>query len=351
MENIKIYGSEEFLKKIENKKPTFLCALASTETAEIEGITCAGASSKLMKYTPPADAELIQVGVPLSLPEIPQTPGATAPTPGIITKATLKLAKIPFLAINTGCEITPQMPYIELGGKPGKDIRTGKAVENPEEIYNNAKLFSETYSKITEHIIIGESTPAGTTTALGVLTALGYNVKNKLSGTLVENPHELKNKVVTEGLKNSGLTIGELESPFDAVKALGDPMIPALAGIVMGSQVPVTLAGGTQMTAVCALIKAINPDFDFSNICIATTIYVAEDETSNIHDIISQIGDITLFASNPHFEESTNEGLKTYANGSAKEGVGAGGAIMAALLQGITVEEIREEVESILENF
>ena len=66
---------------------------ATTETAEIEGITCAGASSKLMKYTPPADAELIQVGVPLSLPEIPQTPGATAPTPGIITKAALKLAK------------------------------------------------------------------------------------------------------------------------------------------------------------------------------------------------------------------------------------------------------------------
>lgn len=351
MENIKVYGSDEFLKKIENKKPTFLCALATTETAEIEGITCAGASSKLMKYTPPADAELIQVGIPLSLPEIPQTPGATAPTPGIITKAALKLANIPFIAINTGCEITPQIPYIELGGKPGKDIRAGKAVENPEGIYNNAKLFAENYSKITDYIMVGESTPAGTTTALGVLTALGYDVKNKISGSFVENPHELKNKVVSEGLKRSGLTIGELESPFDAVRALGDPMIPALAGIVMGSEVPVILAGGTQMTAVCALIKAINSDFDFSDVCIATTSYVADDEGSNIHDIISQIGNITLFASNPHFEESTNEGLKTYATGSAKEGVGAGGAIMVALLQGITIKELIGEIESILGDF
>lgn len=351
MENIKTYGSDEFLKKIENKKPIFLCALATTETAEIEGITCAGVSPELMKYTPPADAELIQTGMPLSLPEIPQTPGATAPTPGIITKAALKLANIPFIAINTGCEITPQIPYVELGGKPGKDIRTGKAVENPEKIYNNAKILSKTLSKVTEHIIMGESTPAGTTTALGVLTALGYNVKNKISGTLVKNPHELKNKVVSEGLKNSGLKIGELESPFDAVKALGDPMIPALAGLVIGSEVPVTLAGGTQMTAVCALIKAIDSKFDFSNICIATTSYVAEDETSNIHDIISQIGDITLFASNPHFENSTNEGLKTYATGSAKEGVGAGGAIMTAILQGITIEKIMKEVEKILEDF
>ncbi len=349
MNNIKTYGSNEFLKKIENKKSTFICVLATTETAEIEGITCAGASSKLMKYTPPADAELIQVGMPLSLPEIPQTPGATAPTPGIITKAALKLSNMPFIAVSAGCEITPQIPYVELGGKPGKDIRTGNAVENPEQIYNNAKLFAENYSKITEHIIIGESTPAGTTTALGVLTALGYNVKNKISGTLIENPHELKNKVVAEGLKNSGLKIGELKSPFDAVKAVGDPMIPTLAGLVMGSEVPVTLAGGTQMTAVCALIKAIKPEFDFSNMCIATTSYVAEDENSNIHDIISQIGDITLFASNPHFEKSTNEGLKTYATGSAKEGVGAGGVLMHALLKGISLDVLIKEIETMLE--
>ena len=64
--------------------------------------------------------------------------------------------------------------------------------------------------------------------------------------------------VVENGLKLSGFKAGELDTePFKAIDAVGDPMIPAVAGIAMGSTVPVTLAGGTQMTAVCAVIKGI----------------------------------------------------------------------------------------------
>ena len=106
--------------------------------------------------------------------------------------------------------------------------------------------------------MIGESIPAGTTTALGVLTAMGYEVDHKMSGSTPENPHKLKHNVVNNGLKLSGYTAGELKSePFIAIDAVGDPMIPAVAGIAMGSNVPVTLAGGTQMTAVCAVIKGM----------------------------------------------------------------------------------------------
>ena len=109
------------------------------------------------------------------------------------------------------------------------------------------------------------------------------------------------------GLKFSGYTAGELKSePFIAINAVGDPMIPAVAGIVMGSTVPVTLAGGTQMTAVCAVIKGVSPNFDFNSLSIATTIFVSEDETSDINFIINQISDISIIAVDPDFEKSNN---------------------------------------------
>ena len=124
-------------------------------------------------------------------------------------------------------------------------------------------------------------------------------------------------------------------------------MIPAVAGIAMGSSVPVTLAGGTQMTAVCAVIKALSPNFDFDSLSIATTVFVSEDETSDINFIINQISDIPIVAVDPKFEKSNIDGLINYTNGSVKEGVGAGGAMLAAMLKGITIKEIRIKTEEL----
>lgn len=45
---------------------------------------------------------------------------------------------------------------------------------------------------MTEHLVIGESTPAGTTTALGVLTALGYDADFRVSASMPVNPTTLK---------------------------------------------------------------------------------------------------------------------------------------------------------------
>lgn len=77
---------------------------------------------------------------------------------------------------------------MNINHKSGGDIATGKAVENPEDIFNKGKLLGKTLSKFTDHLIIGESTPAGTTTALGVLAALGYDAWGKVSGSTPENP-------------------------------------------------------------------------------------------------------------------------------------------------------------------
>lgn len=287
---------------------------------------------------------------PLCLSDIPKTvvEGTAAPTPAVITKASLELADIPFLVGDAGAAVKPDLPYINLNDKPGGNIQQGKAVSHPEKIFNRSKILGKTLSKLTNHLFIGESTPAGTTTALGVLTALGYDGNRKVSGSMPLNPHDLKQKIVADGLKSAGFEEGDLvHDPLRAVGVVGDPMIPAVAGIVAGCDIPVTLAGGTQMTAVCAIIRELYPDFNWKNLSIATTVFVARDETSDINYISRQIADYPIFAVDPHFERCNNQGLKSYIEGSVKEGVGAGGAMMAALLKGVSIGDIRIKTEEL----
>ncbi len=348
--NIKCYGSSKIIDELKAKDTLFLCVISTTKTSNIPGITGAGATPELTEYTPAADLELVICGEPRCLPEIPQTvvEGAAAPTPAVITKACLELADIPILVADAGAGIKPDIPYIKLGDEPGKDIRTGDAVSNAREIFEKGMLLGKTLSKLTDHLVVGESTPAGTTTALGVLTALGYDAKQKVSGSMPENPHNLKYEAVLEGLKAAGYGEGEIvEDALKAVEIIGDPTIPAVAGIVMGSSIPIVLAGGTQMTAVCSVIKGIDPEFDFSNLCIVTTVFVAEDETADINQLTNQVADIDIFAVDPEFEKSSVAGLKCYLDGSVKEGVGAGGAMMAAILKDIPIENIRLKIEDL----
>jgi uncharacterized protein (TIGR00303 family) len=348
VQDIKIYGTSTLLPKLENRDSLFLCVIASTFTSRIPGITGAGASPELTDYTPAADVELIMQGKPNCLPNIPQTviEGAAAPTPAVITKAALELADIPFMVVDAGAAIKPNLPYLNINEEPGGNIKTGQAVNKPEEIFNKGKILGETLSKLTDHLVIGESTPAGTTTALGVLQAMGYDAWGKVSGSTPENPHNLKKKVVQAGLKSAGLADVLPLDPFQAVKVVGDPMIPAVAGIAAGSRVPITLAGGTQMTAVCAFLKEAVMEFNFENVSITTTIFVARDETSDINHLSRQIP-VTVVAVDPGFQKCEIAGLKNYLKGSVKEGVGAGGAMLAATLRGVTIDAIRMRTEEL----
>ncbi|MCL2115375.1 MAG: TIGR00303 family protein [Methanobrevibacter sp.] len=360
------YGSDELLAKLKGKNPFFICTIATTATARIPNISGAGLNSELMEYTPAGDVELIVHGEVRCCDVPPQTTmdGTSTPTPAMITKAVLELTNASYLVANAGSLIKPDVPYIQINEKHGEDIRTGKAVKNPKKIFENSKLIAQNLSKNNDYLVIGESIPAGTTTALGVLTALGYDADFKVSGSTPKNPHNLKKDVVMEGIANANLKNhiqdnnednNEVNSenknnkidPFKAVEALGDPMIPTVSGMVMGSKVPVILAGGTQMTAVCAFIKAIDSKFDFSNICIATTKFVAKDPTSDIFNIAKQIGKINIHVVNPYFEKSSIQGLKNYIKGYVKEGVGAGGAMLMALLLGYSIDNIREKIEEI----
>jgi uncharacterized protein (TIGR00303 family) len=341
--------AKKFLTEIRGKNPLFACTLAVTETGKISGISAAGANPEITDYTPPADIELLLLGKCLCINGVPVTPDGI-PTPALVTMSALRLADIPALPVNAGLRILPQVPFLELGGKPGKDIRSGKAVENAEEVLQRAKLAGQILSKTTDYLVIGESIPGGTTTALGVLMAMGVNAKGKVSSSMPENPHDLKTKTAEEGLKALKLKTGDLANdPMKAVSCVGDPMMPAFAGLVLGAaeRVPVLMAGGTQMTAVLAVVNALNARV-LGKVAIGTTRWIVEDKTADLKGIVSQIADVPILAADLNFGNSKFSGLRAYEAGVVKEGVGVGGATIAAMTKSdgaITKETMLKEVE------
>ncbi len=324
--------AKAFLEEIEGKNPLFIATIATTETGKIPGLSAAGANPDFTDFTPPADAELLLLGKCKSIQGVPITPDGI-PTPALITTSALHLADIPVLIVNGGVKVKPQIPYIDVNGSPGRDIRSGDSVDNVEEVIERAKVVGEQLAKTADYLVIGESIPGGTTTALGVLTALGVDAMGKVSSTLPNNPHGLKADVVSAGLKEAGEKFGSLKGdPIKAVSAVGDPMMAALAGLVIGGtrQAPVLMAGGTQMTAVLAVINALEPKA-LCNAAIGTTRWVAKDKSSDICGIVKQFSEVPILAADLDFGPSTYPGLRIYETGLVKEGVGAGGASIAAM--------------------
>jgi uncharacterized protein (TIGR00303 family) len=201
-------------------------------------------------------------------------------------------------------------------------------------------------------LILGESIPGGTTTALAVMCALGIDARGKVSSSMPINPHDLKSQVVNKAMKRLNLKIGDLEAdPLEAVSLLGDLMMTAVSGIALGSQkqnTPVVLAGGTQMAAVLAVTQKL-PEHSSENVAVCTTRYVLEDESASLASLISSVNtQVPLFATDPGLTQSSKQGLRAYAEGFVKEGVGAGGSILGATLHSnfsITTETLLQHIE------
>ncbi|MBP1912588.1 nicotinate mononucleotide-dependent phosphoribosyltransferase CobT [Thermococcus stetteri] len=321
----------------------FLLVLGNTEVSTIPGISVAGATPELTKLTPPADAEYLFYEKPRIIDAIPVTPEGH-PTPAIITKAARELANFPVLVVRGGTYLAPLVPHVHISSAVGRDFRKGPALPEFGEIIRMAKLLGEELNRSgVDELVIGESTPGGTTTAQAVLWAMGYDART--SSASPENPQTLKEKVIAEGFRRVGIDNGQLkDNPLEALRQFGDPMMATVIGLSLGFRKNVVLAGGTQMLAVSALLKALGEDL--SRFMIATTKWVVSDKSATFLQTAKEIGVIT-YAADLDFSKSEFKGLRDYERGYVKEGVGAGGATWLAIKAGFSPEEVSAKVEEL----
>ena len=316
------------------RNPIFVCVISYTETSQIPGITFAGANPDLIKYTPAADSEFLYHGKCYSISGVPATPDGI-PTPALITRTALQMGKIPCLVVDSGSKIKPKIPHISFGISHGKNIQHESALELIEthQAFEYGKLLGQQLSMSNDLVVVGESIPGGTTTGLGVLTGLGIDANYKMSSSMPVNPHDLKIHVVKQAIINQ--KISGLQDPFKIISSLGDPMIPAVAGIATGvtqSGSKMLLAGGTQMAAVLAFMHSMK--LTLKNISLGTTSYVTDDENSDLEFLVKTIcPDVPIMSVNPGLDKSTKNGLIMYDKGVVKEGVGSGGALITLLLK------------------
>jgi len=325
------------------KRPLFLCVISNTDTGKIPGISAAGTSPALTDYTPGADAELVETNRIMTMPELPEAPGGS-PTPAIVTRAALTLTGVPSMFVASGLRKKPAVPYAEMGGSAGNDIRAQRAVDDVPGIFERSTLLGKKLAKLSDCVFIGESIAGGTTTALAVLKALGYS--GNVSSSFASNPVELKERVVDEAMKRVGIRKGGLkDDPLRAISELGDPMMPCALGLMKGLRgTKVVMSGGTQMAAVLALGKALKIEGDIS---IATTKYIGDDKTASFREIVESTGTPYYFA-DPGLERSKIPPVRIYAEGYVKEGVGMGGAALIANIFGVTQQKLVEETDRVL---
>ena len=348
-----ILGKVDFLEFLRGKKATFLLSASVTKTCEIPNISQAGIPGKLY-LTPTLDAEFLCTKQVRSMPQIAQTPKGV-PTPALITRAVHELNAFSNIEIlNLGLEVLPQINYFKIHNfdiKPSGRIDDGARI-NAMEIFQKGIEFGQSYETNDDYVILAESIPAGTTTANATALALEYDCEGYFSSSYKNNPSDIKNKTIEDALKRIDLK----DEIFDKLASLSDNMIIFNAGFILGSRannLKVILAGGTQMAAVLLVVNSILRSMDgqinSSNIALCTTKWISKDENSNIKALLEQLDfPINAYASDFDFSESSHPALKLYDEGEAKEGVGCGGALCYAAINGLSKTQVTKKIESFL---
>lgn len=348
-----IIGNNDFVEFLRGKKATFFLSLSNTKTANVPGITQAGIPG-MIHLTPTLDAEFLCTGEVRSLENISTTPKGV-PTPGLITRAAHMLHPFSSLALlNLGLEVKPKIDYFPLYDfsiEPSGSIDTGANIDAME-LFEKGVEFAEEYFCRSDYIILGESVPSGTTTALATALALGYDARDKFSSSFKDAPNSIKESVVDMALS----CCGEGDDLFKKLSSVSDNMLIFNAGFVLGLQkrkVTTVLAGGTQMAALLLVINSIlkhtKQTINSHNLALCTTKWVYEDPDSDIKGLLEMIDfPINAYYTDFDFSLTSHPALKLYDEGEAKEGVGAGAALMYACLNGISKEQITRKVESFL---
>ncbi|WP_419782759.1 nicotinate mononucleotide-dependent phosphoribosyltransferase CobT [Malaciobacter marinus] len=348
-----ILGTKDFLEYLRGKQASFLLACSVTNTAQIKGISQAGIPGK-MYLTPTLDAEFLATKEVRSLDNIATTTKGI-PTPALITRAVHELKAFSNLEfLNLGFEILPKFEYFKIHDfdiTASENIKTGANIDAMD-VFQKGVEFGQNYKTSSEYTILAETIPAGTTTAMATALALGYDCKELFSSSFKNNPNSIKDEVLKKALEN----IKPNMDIFERLSCVSDNMIIFNAGFILGIQAikhKLILAGGTQMAAVLltvnSILKTMGGEIDSSKLALCTTKWLFEDESSDIKALLELL-DFKINAYNSQFDFSTSKSkvLKLYDKGEAKEGVGAGAALVYASINGIKKEDIINKVEEFL---
>jgi uncharacterized protein (TIGR00303 family) len=351
--------ARRWLRIHQGQRPDLACVLGFTATGLIEGISAAGATPADRQFTAIADAEFLVNGIQ-PCPRYRLPPLTVGASPTLITRTVVEALNLSVQVLTAGLPIAPAVPVIALGGAPAQCLSTGQAMprEQVGQLFEAGlawgnqwlaqRLGQDSEGDMTaaadnDYLIVGECVVGGTTTALALLAGLGIDAFGKVNSSHPCCNHDQKRQLVEAGLRAtrerlSGRPIGNL----DWVAAVGDPMQPVVAGMVLAvSQgAGVLLAGGTQMLAVYALARRLAQEqadrlaWQPDRIVVGTTRWVAEDPTGDTVGLAALIGEVPLLATQLQFRESRFGQLRAYEQGFVKEGVGAGGCAIAAHLAG-----------------
>ena len=347
-----LLGNPQFIQKLKNKKATFILALSNTQTANIKGITQAGIPD-MIYLTPTLDSEFLCTGEVKSLGNIATTPKGV-PTPALLTRAIHLLCHFGRIELlDLGLEVQPKGDALSIHHfdlNPSKSIASNAQID-AKAVFEKGVLFGQGYVCQDEYILLGESVPSGTSTATATALALGYDAKELFSSSFKNVPNSIRQKTIHQALSH----LSKDDTIYDKLGKLSDNMLIFNAGFIYGldPKIKIILAGGTQMAGVLLVLNSIlkheKLNYNSQNLALATTQWVAKDKHSDIKALLEMLDfPIHAYYSDFTFSKSQHPALKLYDQGEAKEGVGAGGALVYGYLNGLSQEEITEKVEGFL---
>ncbi|MGA1933610.1 nicotinate-nucleotide--dimethylbenzimidazole phosphoribosyltransferase [Arcobacter sp. YIC-464] len=349
-----ILGSVDFLESLRGKTASFLLNTSVTKTCEIPNISQAGIPGKLY-LTPTLDSEFLCVKQVRSLEDIAQTPKGV-PTPALITRAVHELKPYRNVEIvNLGLQTLPKIDYFKVHNfdlNPSEAINKDANI-NAMDVFQKGVEFAQNLELQSDYVILGESVPSGTTTAYATAKALGYKADELFSSSFKNSPDDIRTKTINEAMA----FINEEDDVFARLSKVSDNMLIFTAGFILGStgrdDLKVVLAGGTQMASALlianSIVEVMGGVVDAKNIALCTTKWIYEDENSDIKALLEQLNfSINAYASDFDFSLSSHPALKLYDEGEAKEGVGCGGALCYASINGVDKQALTNKIESFL---
>lgn len=304
-----------------------------------------------------ADAEFIYDG-PTSAPQYPLPPLQAGVSPALLTRAMISGLELPVYLFNAGLPRSPSVPHLDLNGSVARCVSSGQALAPGvvEQLFKAGLRWGETLGRRFAHsyLIVGECVVAGTTTAQAVLTALGFDV-----GGLMGSSHPTCNHKQKMSLIETGLTDWSEDRDgrrvWDAIATVGDPMQPFALGLTLAASnnSGVLLAGGSQMIAIYTMLQQLGTQYPWNpkNVVIGTTRWIVNDATSQFLKLADTVPTPPIMSSHFSLKASRYPQLTIFDKGYVKEGVGAGGCLIAGhLYQNWSQAKTLQAMEAILES-